>query len=113
MKLVRLLLPINQNGTIDACAMAGFSLAARFGAELEVLHPCPAPEERLPYSTELSPFYFDELVDVGKKQVALEQRQARKWFAKASRAHPRAKASSSPSRLSQPKPWPCGRKSPT
>lgn len=92
MKLVRVLLPITQNGTIDACAAAGFGLAARFGAELEVLHPCPAPEDRLPYSTELSPFYFQELVDVGKKQVALEKRQARKWFAKAARAHPRAKA---------------------
>lgn len=92
MKLVRLLLPITQNGTLDACAAAGFGLAVRFGAELEVLHPCPAPEERLPYSTELSPFYFDELVDVGKKQVALEKRQARKWFTKAARGHPKAKA---------------------
>jgi hypothetical protein len=76
MKLVRLLLPITQNGTLDACAAAGFGLAVRFGAELEVLQPCPAPEERLPYSTELSPFFFEELIDVGKKQVALEKRQA-------------------------------------
>jgi hypothetical protein len=50
-------LPITQNGAVDACAAAGFELAVRFGAELEVLHPCPAPEERLPYSTELSPIF--------------------------------------------------------
>ncbi len=92
MKLVRILLPITQNGTIDACAAAGFGLAVRFGAELEVLHPCPAPEERLPYSTELSPIYFDELIDVGRKQVALEKRQARKWFSKIARDYPKAKA---------------------
>ncbi|HEX2447847.1 MAG TPA: universal stress protein [Methyloceanibacter sp.] len=92
MKLVRILLPITQNGTNEACAAAGFGLAARFTAELEVLHPCPAPEERLPYSTELSPFYFGELIDVGKKQVALEKRQARKWFSKIARSHPKAKA---------------------
>ena len=92
MKLVRILLPITQNGTIDACASAAFGLAMRFGAELEVLHPCPAPEERLPYSTELSPIYFDELIDVGRKQVALEKRQARKWFTKIARDYPKAKA---------------------
>jgi nucleotide-binding universal stress UspA family protein len=92
MKLVRILLPITQNGAIDACAAAGFGLAVRFGAELEVLHPCPAPEERLPYSTELSPIYFEELIDVGRKQVAREQREARKWFTKSACAYPKAKA---------------------
>ena len=48
-------MPITHNGILDACAATGFGLAQRFDAELEVLHPCPAPEERLPYSTELSP----------------------------------------------------------
>jgi hypothetical protein len=92
MKLVRILLPITHNGSNDACAAAAFGLAARFGAELEVLHPCPTPEERLPYSTELSPIYFEELIDVGRKQAALETRQARKWFSKIARGHPKAKA---------------------
>jgi len=92
MKLVRVLLPITHNGTIDACAAVGFGLTVRFGAELEVLHPCPAPEDRLPYSTELSPSYFEELIDVGRKQAALETRQARKWFGKIARAHPKTKA---------------------
>jgi len=92
MKLVRILLPITQHGTTEACAAAAFGLAERFGAELEVLQPCPPPAARLPYSTELSPFYFEELIDVGKKQVALEKRQARKWFAKAARSHPKAHA---------------------
>jgi nucleotide-binding universal stress UspA family protein len=92
MKLVRILLPITHNGTTEACAAAAFGLAERFGAALEVLHPCPAPSERLPYSTELSPIYFEELIDVGKKQVALERRQAGKWFAKAARGHPKVEA---------------------
>ena len=91
-KLVRILLPINQYGTTKACAAAAFSLAERSGALLEALHPCPAPSERLPYSTELSPFYFEELIDVGKKQVALEKRLARKWLGKTARAHPKAHA---------------------
>jgi len=92
MKLVRILLPITQHGTTEACAAAAFGLAERSGAELEVLQPCPAPAARLPYSTELSPLYFEELIDVGKKQVALEKRQARKWFTKAARSHPKAHA---------------------
>ena len=92
MKLVRILLPITGHGTTEACAAAAFGLAERFGAELEVLQPCPAPAARLPYSTEISPFYFEELIDVGKKQVVLEKRQARKWFTEAARSHPKARA---------------------
>lgn len=91
-KLVRILLPITQHGTTEACAASAFSLAERSGALLEALHPCPAPSERLPYSTELSPFYFEELIDVGKKQVALEKRLARQWLGKTARAHPKAHA---------------------
>ena len=36
-KLVRILLPINQHGTTEACAAAAFSLAERSGALLEVV----------------------------------------------------------------------------
>ena len=83
MRLVKILLPINQRGTSEACAAAAFVLAERFGASLEVLHPCPTPADRLPYATELSPlYYFDQLINVGKKQVALEKRQAKKWLDK-------------------------------
>jgi nucleotide-binding universal stress UspA family protein len=91
-KLVRILLPINQHGTTASCAGAAFSLAEQFGASLEVLHPCLAPAERLPYATELSPVYFEELIDVGKKQVALEQRKAREWLATVARSHPNVQA---------------------
>jgi nucleotide-binding universal stress UspA family protein len=88
MKLVRILLPVNQRGTTEACAAFAFGLAGRSGATVEVLHACPAPTDRLPYSTELSPVYFEELIDVGKKQVELEQRQAESWLATISRAFP-------------------------
>jgi nucleotide-binding universal stress UspA family protein len=87
-KLVKILLPIHQRGTTDACTTFAFGLASRSRASLEVLHACPAPADRLPYSTELSPVYFEQLVDVGKKQAELEEREARSWFAAAARAYP-------------------------
>jgi hypothetical protein len=88
-RLIKILLPINQRGTSEACAAAAFRLAERYGASLEVLHPCPAPADRLPYATELSPLYFEELIDVGTKQVALEKRKAEEWLAKTTRAFPK------------------------
>jgi nucleotide-binding universal stress UspA family protein len=88
-RLVKILLPINQRGSSEACAAAAFRLAERYGASLEVLHPCPAPADRLPYATELSPLYFEELIDVGTKQVALEKRKAEEWLAKTTRAFPK------------------------
>jgi nucleotide-binding universal stress UspA family protein len=87
-KVVKILLPIHQRGTTDACVAFAFALAGRTGASLEVLHACPAPQDRLPYSTELSPVYFEQLVDVGKKQAELEEREARSWFAATTRANP-------------------------
>ena len=90
-KLIRILLPITEHGTTEACAASAFNLAERSGAQLEVLHACPAPAERLPYSTELSPFYFDQLIGIGKKQAALEKRQARKWLGKTARSHPKVR----------------------
>ncbi len=88
MKLVKVLLPINQRGTTDACAAFAFGLAGRSGAALDVLHAYPSPFDRLPYATELSPVYFEELIDVGKKQVELEQRQAHSWLAATSQRYP-------------------------
>jgi nucleotide-binding universal stress UspA family protein len=90
--LVRILLPVSGQGTTEACVNAAYSAAQRFGATLEVLHPCAAAWQRLPYSTELSPYYSQELVDIGREQVLREQSAARAWFEQASRAHPGATA---------------------
>ena len=84
MKPTRVLLPINAKGTTSACADVAFGLARRFEAELEVLHPCPPPSQRLPYATELSPIYFEAYLDVSRKQVAYEEKEAVAWFEKAS-----------------------------
>ncbi|GFO80579.1 MAG: universal stress protein A [Methyloceanibacter sp.] len=84
MKPVRVLLPINAKGTTSACSDAAFGLARRFEAELEVLHPCPPPSQRLPYATELSPIYFEAYLDVSRKQVDDEEKQATAWFEKTS-----------------------------
>ncbi|MEZ5828163.1 MAG: universal stress protein [Hyphomicrobiales bacterium] len=87
-KLVKILLPIGPNGTSGACTEAAFGLAERFSAALEVLHACPSPKQRLPYSTELSPMFFEELVDIGRKQADEEERQATDWFEEVLGAHP-------------------------
>jgi nucleotide-binding universal stress UspA family protein len=92
MKLVRILLPIDQQGTTEACRKAAFAFAEKFGVRLEVLHLCAAPWQRLPYSTELSPLYSEDLIEIGREQVTAEQGEARKWFDKAAAAHPGVKA---------------------
>ena len=86
-KLVRILLPVSHQGTAEPCRDAAFRLATDFGAELEVLHLCAAAWQRLPYSTELSPFYSQELIDIGRDQIVQEQAQAKAWFEQASRVH--------------------------
>jgi nucleotide-binding universal stress UspA family protein len=91
-KLVRILLPVNQQGTTESCREAAFSLARDFGARLEVLHLCPAAWQRLPYATEISPFYSEEVLDICRGQVSVEQSEAKAWFEKAQQAHPGASA---------------------
>jgi nucleotide-binding universal stress UspA family protein len=91
MKLVRILLPIDQDGTSEACAEAAFTLAMRFGVRLEILHPCLAAWQRLPYASELSPFYFQELINTGGEQVTFEKGAAKAWCDKALEVHPEAK----------------------
>ena len=86
MKLVRILLPIDQGGTSPACVKAALTLAKQFSAELEVLHPCLAAWQRLPYATELSPYYFQELINTGSEQVAFEKGEAKTWCDKAVRS---------------------------
>ena len=80
MKLVRIVLPIDHRGTTDACKAAALAFAKRFDVFIEVLHPCPAPWQRLPYSTELSPFYSDDLIALAREQVSGEEDEARAWF---------------------------------
>jgi nucleotide-binding universal stress UspA family protein len=80
MKLVRIVLPIDHQGTTEACKKAAFGVAKRFGLSVEILHPCAAPWQRLPYSTELSPFYSDDLIELAREQVAREESDAKAWF---------------------------------
>jgi nucleotide-binding universal stress UspA family protein len=91
-KLVRILLPISQLGTTESCRQAAFGLARDFAARLEVLHLCPAAWQRLPYATEISPFYSEEVLDIIRGQVSAEQSEAKTWFEKAQQAHPGASA---------------------
>ena len=91
MHLVRLLLPIDQHGTTEACAAAAFTLAQRFGTLLEILYPCPPAWQRLPYSSELSPYAVQELIEVERKQAAVEKRGAKTWCEKQAKAHVKVK----------------------
>jgi nucleotide-binding universal stress UspA family protein len=92
MQLVRVLLPIDQHGTTEACAAVAFALASRFRIEVEALHPCPPAWQRLPYSSELSPFAVQELIEVEREQALLEKRHAKAWFRKMAKAFPKVKA---------------------
>jgi nucleotide-binding universal stress UspA family protein len=56
------------------------------------VHLCPAAWQRLPYATEISPFYSEEVLDIIRGQVSAEQSEAKAWFEKAQQAHPGASA---------------------
>ena len=71
---------------------AAFGLARVSARGSKCLHLCAAAWQRLPYSTELSPFYSQELIDIGREQVSAEQREAKTWFDQALAAHPGATA---------------------
>ena len=91
-KLAKILLPVSQQGTAEACRQAAFGLARDFAARLEVLHLCPAAWQRLPYASEISPFYSEEVLDICRGQVSAEQSQAKVWFEQAVSAHSGASA---------------------
>jgi nucleotide-binding universal stress UspA family protein len=91
-KLAKILLPVSQQGTTESCRQAAFSLARDFAARLEALHLCPAAWQRLPYATEISPFYSEEVLDICRGQVSADQSEAKAWFEQALSAHPGAPA---------------------
>jgi nucleotide-binding universal stress UspA family protein len=91
-KLVKILLPASRQGTTDSCTQAAFGLARDFAARLEVLHLCPAAWQRLPYATEISPFYSEEVLDICREQVSAEQSEVKAWFEQALSAQPGASA---------------------
>ena len=91
-KLSKFLLPVSRQGTTEACRQAAFSLARDFAARLEVLHLCPAAWQRLPYASEISPFYSEEGLDICRGQVSAEQSEVKAWFERALSAHPGASA---------------------
>ena len=67
-------------------------------------------EERLPYSTELSPIYFEELIDVGRKQVAQSSGRRVNRLPSPRAPIPRPRPSSSRSKLYRRRPLPRGLK---
>ena len=96
MQLVRVLLPIDQRGTTEACVAAAFALARRFRIEVEVLHPCSHAGHLLPYSSSgLSPFSSDpdpfvmqELIEGEHEQTSLTKRCAKAWWKKTAKTFP-------------------------
>ena len=91
-KLSKILLPVSRQGTTDSCRQAAFGLARDFAARLEVLHLCPAAWQRLPYASEISPFYSEEVLDICREQVSAEQLEVKAWFEQALSAQPGAPA---------------------
>jgi hypothetical protein len=89
MQLVRVLLPIDQHGTTEACVTAAFALASRLRIEVELQHPYQPAAPLLPYSSELGPFLSDpspfamqEQLKVERAQASLEKRHAKAWWKK-------------------------------
>jgi hypothetical protein len=91
-KLAKILLPVSRQGTTESCRQAAFGLARDFAARLEVLHLCPAAWQRLPYASEISPFYSEEVLDICRGQVSAEQSEVKAWFEQALSAQPGASA---------------------
>jgi nucleotide-binding universal stress UspA family protein len=91
-KLAKILLPASRQGTTESCRQAAFGLARDFAACLEVLHLCPAAWQRLPYASEISPFYSEEVLDICRGQVSAEQSEVKAWFEQALSAQPGASA---------------------
>ena len=91
-KLSKILLPVSRQGATDSCRQAAFGLARDFAARLEVLHLCPAAWQRLPYASEISPFYSEEVLDICREQVSAEQLEVKAWFEQALSAQPGASA---------------------
>jgi nucleotide-binding universal stress UspA family protein len=96
MRLVRLLLPIDQHGTTEACVAAAFALASRFRIEVEMLQPYQPAGPLLPYSSafdpfssEPSPFAMQEQIELEREQVSLEKRRAKAWWKKTAKTFPK------------------------
>jgi nucleotide-binding universal stress UspA family protein len=100
MQLVRVMLPIDQRGTTEACVAAAFSLASFFRIEVEVLHPCPPAGYLVPYSSESSPFFSPfstypdplvtrEQIEVEREQTSLAKRRAKAWWKKTTKTFPK------------------------
>jgi nucleotide-binding universal stress UspA family protein len=96
MQFVRVLLPIDQRGTTEACVAAAFGLASRFRIEVEVLHPYQPAAPLLPFSSELgpflsepSPFAMQAQLQVERAQASLEKRHAKAWWKKTAKTFPK------------------------
>jgi nucleotide-binding universal stress UspA family protein len=96
MKLVKVLLPIDQRGTTEACVAAAFALASRFRIEVEALHPHQLAALPLPYSSEFGsflsepiPFAMQEQLEIERMQASLEKRHAKAWWKKTAKSFPK------------------------
>jgi len=99
MKLVRILLPINRDGTTDACVAIAVALAKRLRIELQVLHPCAqlianltalsvASSQFSTLSPGPSPIVTGEAIELARTQSSLGRRRAKTWWKKLTRNVP-------------------------
>ena len=95
MRLVKVLLPIDQRGTTEACVAAAFALASRFRIEVEALHPYTLSGQYLPMSSQFGTFSMEpnllamqEQIEIERKQASLEKRHAKAWWKKTAKAFP-------------------------
>ena len=99
MKLVRILLPINRDGTTDACVAIAVALAKRLHIELQVLHPCAqlsanltalsvASSQFSTFSPGPGPIVTEEAIELARTQSSLGRRRAKAWSKKITKNFP-------------------------
>jgi nucleotide-binding universal stress UspA family protein len=96
MKLVRILLPIDQHGTTNACVATAFMLAKRFHIEVQALH-CPQqpilPTGLSPISSPVDPLATVPLlavedIELARRQASLQRAHAKAWWQKTTKNFP-------------------------
>lgn len=81
MQIARILLPLGSRGTSAASVDVAYTVADRFSARVEGLHPCVPPLDRLRVSDEAAaPMRLQKLLEDARKQATAEQEAAQAAF---------------------------------
>lgn len=90
MQLAKILLPVHDRADIAPMAKTAFTLAARFGAEVEGLFPSIHPRDQFLIQDEAgAPFQLEALIREAEKQAREANKRAEKRFKEIASSHPK------------------------